>query len=57
MNRPDTLPAMGGKHALEKQFVFDMVLELRVEGSDRDLLKTYEGRVEAEAAFETSAAS
>lgn len=54
MNHPDTLPAMGGKHALEKQFVLDMVLKLWVKGSNRDLLKTFEGRVEAEAAFGVS---
>ena len=54
MNRPDTLPAMGGKHALEKQFEFDLVLELRVKGNVRDLLKTFEGRVEAEEAFGVS---
>lgn len=54
MNRRDTMPAKEGKHALEEQFVFDMVLLLRVKGNDRDLLKTFAGRVEAEAAFEVS---
>jgi hypothetical protein len=51
MQRPDTLSALENKHAIARQFEFDLVVQVPVSGDHRDSLKTFEGRVEAEEAF------
>jgi hypothetical protein len=57
MDRPDLIAALKGKHALEKEFVYDIVLELRIRNEHCDVLKTFEGRVEAEDAFQVRISS
>lgn len=51
MERPDTIPCLENKHALDKQFEDDLVVRVRVSDDQRDTLKTFEGRVEAEEAL------
>lgn len=63
MERPETLPALLDKHAFAKQvstaknavaeqFSLDLVVKVRVKGEDQSLLKTFDGRAEAEGVFE-----
>ncbi|KAK3487623.1 uncharacterized protein B0T23DRAFT_363679 [Neurospora hispaniola] len=65
MERPETLPALLDKHAFAKQVstakdavakqsLLDLVVKVRVKDEHRSLLKTFDGRAEAEGVFENS---
>jgi hypothetical protein len=49
MDRPDTIPCLADKHAMDKQFEYDIVVRVRV--PKNEIFKTFESRVEVEEAL------